>query len=185
MVNFYHQAFSKIAIQTGASPEQVESISWRFNDQVCRGEMSVEQFNQELAKALGVSQIDWQHFYMSTVQPIEEAQACFEWAKEHYQVGLLSNIFPGFIEDMQTRGILPKLDNVTVVDSSRVGVIKPEIKIYDIATNRAGVPPESILFIDDSRTNLIAAERFGWRGLWFDDFRPAESANRIRTALEF
>jgi hypothetical protein len=30
----------------------------------------------------------------------------------------------------------------------------------------------------------MAAERFGWHVLWFDDYRPEESAERIKQVLE-
>ena len=48
----------------------------------------------------------------------------------------------------------------------------------------AGCPPSEILLVDDARTNLMAAEKHGWRVLWFDDYRPEESIGRIKDALE-
>lgn len=71
-----------------------------------------------------------------------------------------------------------------IIDSSQVKAIKPEEKVYQIATERAGCPPEEILFVDDSRVNLMAAQKQGWRVLWFDDYRPDESVARIQSALE-
>jgi FMN phosphatase YigB (HAD superfamily) len=40
------------------------------------------------------------------------------------------------------------------------------------------------LLVDDSRANLMAAERMGWHVLWFDDYEPQESVPRIKEALE-
>jgi HAD superfamily hydrolase (TIGR01509 family) len=72
-----------------------------------------------------------------------------------------------------------------VIDSSEVAAIKPESKIYEIAQERAGVSdPKEILLIDDSRVNLMAAERLGWHVLWFDDSRPEEAVERVRETLE-
>jgi putative hydrolase of the HAD superfamily len=79
---------------------------------------------------------------------------------------------------------LPNIRYDAIVDSSQVGAIKPEADIYKIAEGEAGVPANEILFVDDSRTNLMAADRQGWRVLWFDDYRPAESAEKIRNILE-
>lgn len=79
---------------------------------------------------------------------------------------------------------MPNLKYDAIIDSSEVGAIKPESKVYEIAQERAGVPSEEILIIDDSRVNLMSAEKLGWHVLWFDDSRPAESTDRAREVLE-
>jgi hypothetical protein len=38
--------------------------------------------------------------------------------------------------------------------------------------------------VDDSRDNLMAADAFGWKVLWFDGYRPEESVAKIREILE-
>ena len=90
---------------------------------------------------------------------------------------------PGFVEVMKKKGLLPNIAYDVVVDSSAVGAIKPEAKIYDIATQKAACPSSEILFVDDERTNLMAAEKEGWHVLWFDDYSPEESIGRIKDAL--
>ncbi len=105
------------------------------------------------------------------------------WAAERYHVGLVTNIMPGFIQAMQARSLLPDVKFDTIIDSSQVGAIKPERAIYEAATKQAAVEPQEIMLVDDDRSNLMAAERFGWHVLWFDDYRPAESVRRIREAL--
>jgi FMN phosphatase YigB (HAD superfamily) len=57
-------------------------------------------------------------------------------------------------------------------------------KLYEIATGLADVDPSEILLVDDDRSNLMAAEKMGWKVLWFDDYRPAESVARIKSSLE-
>ena len=109
---------------------------------------------------------------------------CLKETIKTAKVGLLSNIFAGFIEDMIKQGLVPDLDYDCIVDSSQVGAIKPEAKIYEIAEKKSGYSGSQILFIDDSRTNLMAAGRFGWRVLWFDDYRPEESVQRVSAALK-
>lgn len=183
LVRFFHRAFTKLASDTGAIPDSIETTFWHYNDAVCRGEMSMDEFNTILAKQLhGI--IDWKEYYLNAVDPIPEMHELVTWASQEYHVGLLSNIMPGFIDAMLDKGLLPKADYTTIVDSSVVGAIKPENKIYEIAAEKAGVEPGEILLIDDSRTNLMAAEKMGWRVLWFDDYRPDESSARVRDSLE-
>ena len=185
LVRFFHRAFTELAADTGASPEVIESTFWHYNDAVCRGEMSLDDFNRILAEQLHVENLNWTDYYMKAVDPIQEMHDLVLWASEHYEVGLLSNIMPGFIAQMLEAGLLPKAAYHNIIDSSVVGAIKPETRIYEIAQEQSGVAPNEILFVDDSRGNLMAGERMGWRVLWFDDFRPEESSARVKSALDF
>ncbi len=185
LVRFFHRGFTQIADASGAPADLIETAFWHYNDAVCRGDMTLDDFNAALAKQLGMQSLDWKTYYMEAIDPIKEMQEIVTWAAEHYQVGLLSNIMPGFINEMQQNGIIPQLPYAAIIDSSEVNAIKPEQKIYEIAQEKAGVQPNEILLVDDSRANIMAAERMGWRVLWFDDYRPSESAARIRDSLEF
>jgi FMN phosphatase YigB (HAD superfamily)/DNA-binding XRE family transcriptional regulator len=184
LVRFFHRAFTQLAEDSGASADIIETAFWHYNDAVCKGEMTMEDFNQKLAEQLKMPRLDWQHYYMEAVDPIPEMDELVHWASQHYRIGLLSNIMPGFVEDMRTRGLIPDVPYACIMDSSVVKAIKPESKIYEIAQQQIGVPANEILLVDDSRANVVAAEKHGWHVLWFDDYRPAESVKRVRTALE-
>jgi putative hydrolase of the HAD superfamily len=183
LVHFFQRAFAKLAADSGAPYDAVETAFWHYNDDVCRGTMSLNDFNAYLAGRLGVGSVDWQKAYMETVMPLSQMQEVLIWASERYKVGLLTNIMPGFLNTMFRQGQLPKLAYDAIVDSSEVAAIKPEPRMYEIAAERAGCAPEEILLIDDSRANLMAAERAGWRVLWFDDSRADEAAERVRDVL--
>jgi len=183
LVRFFHHAFTKLANDTGASSDAVESTYWHFNDAVCRGEMTMIDFNAALASALGVTSVDWTAYYLEAVQPIIDMQDTVLKVSERYQVGLLSNIMPGQIDAMLKNGMLPNIDYKAIVDSSEVMAIKPEQRIYEVAAGLAAVPPAQILLIDDSRPNLMAAEKMGWKVLWFDDYRIEDSLERIQSML--
>lgn len=184
LVYFYQRAFARVAAATGARSDLVESAFWHYNDDICRGTLSLDEFNKKFAARLGLEGLEWQQYYLDTVEPIHEMQEVLRWAAERYKVGLLTNIMPGLLSALRRDEKLPTLPYDAVIDSSAVGAIKPEPKMYEIATERAGVPPEEILLIDDSRVNLMAAEKHGWRVLWFDDSRVQESVDRVREALE-
>lgn len=183
LVQFYHQAFVKLAEATNNPADVVETAFWHYNDAVCRGTMSLNDFDQALAQRLGVKQLDWQQFYLAAVQPVSEMHELVRWASEHYRVGLLTNIMPGFLSAMRQHGQVPDLPYDAVVDSSEVGAIKPEAKVYEIAAERAGVAANEILLVDDSRANLIAAEKAGWLTLWFDSYHAEASTARVKEAL--
>lgn len=184
LVRFFHGAFTRIADDTHAPEDVVETAFWRFNERVCRGEITMDEFNKEYAKALGVPKIDWLQYYLEAAEPIAAMQPLLEWVSQHYRVGLLSNIMPGVIETMQAKKMIPNVPYDAIVDSSKVKLLKPEVKMYETAAKKAGVPDHEILFVDDSRTNLMAAQKQGWHVLWFDEYRPERSIARVKAALE-
>lgn len=184
LVRFYHRAFTRLAELSGAPADVVETAFWHYNDEVCRGDITMDEFNQALAKDLGIDHLDWAEHYFETIEPIEAMHQMVHWVATHYKVGLLTNIMPGFIDTMITRGLLPKVHYDAIADSSVVRAIKPEAKIYEVAAQKAGVGPSEILLVDDERVNLMAAEKQGWHVLWFDDYRLEESIARIKNALE-
>lgn len=183
LVRFFQGAFTKIARENHIATDAVESAFWHYNDDVCRGDMALDDFNAAFAKRLGLSQLDWQKYYMDAVEPITEMHRLVDWTEERYRIGLLTNIMPGFVDELRARHLLPDAAYDAIIDSSAVGAIKPEKKIYEVATERAGVAPSEILLIDDDRANLRAAEHFGWRVLWFDDYRPEAFIGRIQEML--
>lgn len=69
------------------------------------------------------------------------------------------------------------------VISARVGWIKPEREIFDLAARRFGAAPEELLFIDDVQANVGAALAAGWQALHFDDAASCEAALRERGLL--
>lgn len=184
LVRFYHRAFTRLAEVSGAPADIIETTFWHYNDEVCRGDINMEDFNSAFAKALGIAELNWLDYYIDAIEPIPEMHELVRWASQHYKIGLLTNIMPGFVNVMRKRGILPDVRYDAIIDSSEVGAIKPEARIYEMATQKTGLEPSEILLVDDARTNLMAAEKQGWHVLWFDDYRADESIKRIRDALE-
>jgi HAD superfamily hydrolase (TIGR01509 family) len=183
LVRGFQRAFTTLAQATGALPDVIETTFWHYNDEVCRGTISMSDFNAALSQRLD-AQVDWQAAYLQAVEPIVEMQELLRWSAENYHVGLLSNTMPGLLPALRANGLLPDVRYDAVVDSSEIGAIKPGEKIYEIAQQRAGRDPHEILFIDDTRGNLRPAEQLGWHVLLFDGAMPAESSARLKSALE-
>jgi putative hydrolase of the HAD superfamily len=185
LVRFYHRAFGAAAEETGIPSDIIETSFWHYNDAVCRGEMTMEEFNTALARRFKIDKFEWGKYYLSAIEPIKDTQELLLWVGRHYKFGLLSNIMPGMVKAMLASAAIPNMAYDQVIESCEAGAIKPEQAIYETATQKAGVEPSSILLIDDSRSNLMAAERLGWHVMWFDDYRPDESVERIKQALAF
>ncbi len=185
LVQFYQRTFAAVAADTGIDSDIVEATYLQYNDAVCKGIMPLEEFNSVLARCFEVETFDWMTYYLNAIVNIDVTASLLKEVSQYYNVGLLSNIMPGFIPAMIERGLIPDIPYNAIVDSSEVKLIKPDPAIYQIAAEKAGSPSSEILFVDDTKINLLAAERAGWQTLWFDDYAPDESIRRIREALAF
>ena len=60
---------------------------------------------------------------------------------------------------------LEKFDGVVISGLERL--VKPDPRIYRVFCERYGLSPESCVFIDDSEPNIVAARKFGMKGVVF------------------
>lgn len=62
-----------------------------------------------------------------------------------------------------------------IVDSSEIGIRKPDPRIFEHALETlGGIDPRRAIFVDDFEANVLAAEALGFRGvLMRDDYHPA------------
>lgn len=184
LIHFFQRAFTALAADSGASADLIETTFWKYNDAVCRGQLDIGLFNAMLARAIGVKAVDWEQYYLDAVEAIPGMNEIVRWTAEHYRVGLLTNIMPDVIPALLARGLLPDVQYDIIIDSSQVGAIKPEKKIFEIAAKQAGVAAGEILFVEDDRQNIMVADKLGWHVLWCDDNQPADTTARIRQALQ-
>ncbi len=75
--------------------------------------------------------------------------------------------------DLATFAMSPAFRHLKdIVVSARVGLMKPDPAIFRLSAQRAGMAPQDLLFIDDSRRNIDAAAAVGFDTHHFDD--PAD-----------
>lgn len=99
-------------------------------------------------------------------------------ARAHVPLVLVTNTSVALEEDLEHLGLTDLADHV--VSSARVGIAKPDRRIYDIAVERAGVPAERCLFVDDTLENVRTAAELGMRAV---HYRGPEDLRRALDAL--
>lgn len=103
-----------------------------------------------------------------------------EVIKKDARIGLLTNAYTGMLDAIKKRGILPRIEWNNIIDSSVVGLRKPDEKIYQLSEKVAGVKGDEILFIDNTLENLSAAKDFcGWQTFYYDSSNIEESGNKL------
>jgi HAD superfamily hydrolase (TIGR01509 family) len=185
LVRYYQRAFTDAGEELGVPADRVETSFWRHNDDICSGAMNFEQFNSAIAAELNVPSFDWRKYYMSNIEPIPGVADLVHWVAGNYEIGILSNNMPGFIDELRSREVIPKADYKVIIDSSLLHMVKPGPKIYEKAIELAAMQPNEILLIDDTRPFLTAADRTGMQIQWFNDLEPEDSISRVKQALAF
>ncbi len=93
-----------------------------------------------------------------------------------YRTALLTNVSRD--GEALWRGMIPVDDLFDVViDSSRVGLRKPDPAIYRLACERLGVQPDECIFIDDLECNVDAARQLGMEAI--QCLEPEEIADQV------
>ncbi|WNF31315.1 HAD-IA family hydrolase [Streptomyces sp. C11-1] len=105
----------------------------------------------------------------------EEVVALLRRARTHVPLVLVTNATPRLDADLALLGLSGLAD--AVVSSAVEQVAKPDAAIYRIAAERAGVPMERCLFVDDRQENVDAATALGMTGILYRE--PAD----LRRAL--
>tara|TARA_B000000441_G_scaffold132665_1_gene119890 strand:- start:861 stop:1499 length:639 start_codon:yes stop_codon:yes gene_type:complete len=90
------------------------------------------------------------------------------------KVGLLTNSVPDFWPVIE-RTINTKLFDC-IVDSSQVGVRKPDERIYELTARKLGMSTSSCVMIDDLHHNVKGAEKTGMAGILFTSSKETEEA---------
>lgn len=175
-------AFSAYAEKIGASEEQVSDIvfggygvdgdhPWH---QVERGEITLEQAREDIM-ALGLEQalnVDiWEVFMAMAENGGGLRQELVDYLPRIRASGLATAIITNNVVEFREhwRAMLP-VDELFdfVVDSSEVGMRKPNPAIFEKALTIGKFSPEEVLFLDDYEGNVIAAQALNIRSILVD-----------------
>ena len=84
----------------------------------------------------------------------------------NYQTAILSNAGDRTRQVIEADYQLDRyLDEIII--SAEEGVIKPDLRIYQIAMERLRAAPETTLFLDDTLENVLSAREFGMHAVQF------------------
>lgn len=106
--------------------------------------------------------------------PNEELIAYFRALRPRYRTAILSNSFLGAREQEEKRyGFTSMVD--LAIYSHEEGMHKPDPRIFTLASERLGIPPAEIVFLDDLPENVDAARARGFWAILFTSTSQAVS----------
>ena len=178
--------FEVIVRKTGKDISEIERIYKKYDHLACRGMITPQElwikFCHEL-KSKEHQKTDFPRLSMESFLPIKETHNFLEEIVSGMPIGILSNIYHGFYDLSLKHGHIPNLNYRLVVQSCRIGLVKPEKAIYHHAQKKAKVPPGSILLVDDLEINVKAAKLAGWQAILFQTDNPQKSIKLIRDII--
>ncbi len=96
-----------------------------------------------------------------------------------YRLAVCSNNIASFRAHWQAQIPIELFD--VVIDSSEVGVRKPDPRIYELTAERLGVRPDRAVFLDDHPANVAGARAVGMAAVQVDD--PMVAIEELRVLL--
>jgi putative hydrolase of the HAD superfamily len=152
------------------------------------GRMSEADFFRRLCErheAAGNPHVDPQHARSVVFEDRAEASAAMvdtvrQLREAGYRTALLTNNAREW--EPMWRSLIP-VDELfdVVVDSSVVGVRKPDPAIYQLTCERLGLPPDQCIFVDDLQCNVDAAAELGMEVVHCMD--PTDAADVVARRL--
>ncbi len=115
----------------------------------------------------------WEYFMNQNNEIID---LIHELKQKGYKLFILSNITKHFVNVSYKFPILKEFDGI--VYSSLIKLVKPNKEIYKYLLNKYNLNPEECVFVDDTKTNLAGAARFGIKTFHFVS-NPSELRNFI------
>jgi putative hydrolase of the HAD superfamily len=106
----------------------------------------------------------------------DDVESALMKLKEKYLLGVVSDTWPSLERVFTNKNLMQYFS--TFVMSSIHGSNKAEKKLFKIAIEEIGIKPKEVIFIDDSESNLIAAEEFGMVPILIDRYKTEDIKSR-------
>jgi putative hydrolase of the HAD superfamily len=163
------RAMAAVAARDGTNP-LFELETGRMTEQAF-----IEALEQELSRAAGhaISLDGFGERYFEHLHPNEAMIAYMRDLRARgYRMAVCTNNVREWAPRWRAKFPVDEIFE-DVVDSSFVGVRKPEPRIYELTLERLGVPAAHTVFVDDVEVNCDAAKAVGMGAVWFQSTEQA------------
>lgn len=146
-----------------------------YNDRVDLGEFTQEQYWLHFLEKLGLPghqlSIINEHFYSDLYIDPELLGRIKEYRKE-YKTAMLSNYSDVLRPLLNSKW---RVDDAfdEIIISCEVKLVKPDPRIFDLTLQRLGVQRNEAVLIDDRKTNIIGAQKYGMHAVLFKNRHQA------------
>jgi len=166
-----HTSRENLAIQLGMSRPELENLVFAGDSgqRAQLGEINVKQHWQNLGSILGLSLEEMVLFQRDFWGGDRLDTALIEYIRAlhtHHKIGLISNAFSDLrLLLTNVWNIEDAFDGMTI--SSEVGIVKPDMQIFQMALEQLDVNPQESIFIDDFPHNVVGARNINMHAIHF------------------
>jgi len=159
-----------------------------FDQQLTIGEINTNDFWKKCIEHYDldrekVKNYDFAGVWVSDYEVIKPTAILINEIKNVLDIGIISNICSEIWESALRDSWVPNINYKSVILSYKVGLIKPDREIYELAQKEAGVNPNEILFIDDKEKNLTEPLNMGWKVVLFNPNNAEYGVKKIRRII--
>lgn len=162
-----------IAEITGIPKDELRAHYLKYNHLSNVGNMSYEELWTKVVTELGhadkaervIEHLHQQHskeFDTRMLALIDEIRA------QGYKTGLLTNNTKENGASLRREG-LDKYFDVFLV-SAEIGIQKPDLEAFELLTEKLGVLPSEMIFVDDAESSLRLADQIGYHPILFKGY---------------
>lgn len=88
-------------------------------------------------------------------------------------------MYPKMYKSILKNKIIPKIGWDIIIDSSKVGLQKPDPEIYVLAEKLAEAKGEEIFFVENTKVNIDTAKSLGWQTFLYDSNNYEKSSQEL------
>lgn len=134
---------------------------------------AVKIFSEKIPECSSEIKKLFDNYILDVLEPIEKNIEIMKSLKGKYKLFVLSNFhYPAFDYIFKNWEFFKYFDGKVV--SGHCKLLKPEKEIYELLCSTYSLNPIECVFIDDTKANIEAAEKFGIKGIHLTDINILE-----------
>lgn len=160
--------------QTGLTLKQISDKTQDLQTDYYLGKISTAEFWTKVGERLNLKQLtsaELSQAYLSSYQIYPDMLRLAGSLRRHYQTAILSNLTSSMMEHIIAEHKIKNFFDVLFF-SNQIGYAKPNPQAYLTTLAKLRATPEQTIFIDDSPTNVEAAQQLGLQTILFSS--PAQ-----------
>jgi len=142
--------------------EQLLALASHFDT----GNLSLREFQSEIGKIVGKTSDEVGKEIAAESYVDQDVVDLIRKLKQHYRIGILSNIGTGVLTNLIRENRLAGLFDV-VITSSSLRLVKPSPNLFGHTLQQLGLRANQTVFVDDTVQNVREAKRYGIQSILF------------------
>jgi len=154
----------------GGDPNKDREFINEKLDQINKGIISNKEFSSAMVENLGISKDQWIKILRQSEKADSKLLNFIFKLRSKYKTAILSNANIGVIDDLVGTEVINACFDEVVV-SAEVGLIKPDIQIYELVARKLGVKPNECVYIDDRQRFVEVGGTLGMQTILYKNFK--------------